>query len=286
MRHVIAILVVGLMAATLRADDGTVTIKIKQAGPGDKVKETKSETVTNKVSFTVMGMDMVKEDKVVTKFVYVDEVITKPTGAKMATKLKRSYETAEMSKNGEKQDLDLAGKTVTIEKGDSGYAITVDGKELTGPAADLLKKEFRKDKSLDDEDLLPKEPIKVGGTWKIDVGLVAKDASGELDIDVAKSSATGKLVKVYDKGGHKYGVMELTMDLTLNKIGGEGQTVELKPDSKMKFTATIDGCIDGSTAEVAGKITVKGGFTGTTMGIDLKFDLLSDKDNKGEEVKK
>ena len=286
MRHFLAILVVGLAAVTLRADDGPVTIKIKQPGPGEKVKETKTETTSQKISATVMGMDMTKEEQAVSKFVYTEEVISKPAGAKRPTKLRRTYETAELTKDGEKQDLDLAGKTVVIEKAGDGYTITVDGKEPTGLAADILKKEFRKEKQVNEEDLLPAEPVKEGGTWKIDLAKFAKDAADELKIDVAKSTGTGKLVKVYDKGGKKFGVMEITLDLALNKLGGDGgQQVDLKPGSKMKLVAVLDGCIDGSSADVTGKVTTTGDFTGTVMGIDLKIALTSVKEGTGREVK-
>jgi hypothetical protein len=286
MRRTLAILVVGLAAVTLRADDGPVTIKVKQPGPGETIKETKTETSTQKIAATVMGMDMTKEEQETTKFVYTEEVVTRPAGAKRATKLRRTYETAERTKNGEKEDLALAGKTVVIEKAGDGYTITVDGKEPTGQAADLLKKEFRKEKQVDDEDLLPKQPVKVGGTWKIDLDQLAKDAEGELDIDVAKSTGTGKLVKVYDKGGKKFGVMEVTFDLVVNKAGGGGQEVELKAGSKMKVVAVMDACIDGSSADGTGKITTTGDLTGSVMGIDLKITLNSVKNATSEDVKK
>lgn len=286
MRRYAALFAVGLAAVIARADDGPVTIKIKHPGPGDRVKETKTETTTNKVSFTVMGMDMSKDEQTASNMVYVEEVVTRPVGAKRATKLKRTYETATLTKDGEKIDLGLVGKTVVIEKKDAGYDITVDGKAIDGPAADVLKKEFKKEKQVNDEDMLPKNPVKVGGTWKIDMAPLAKDAAGELDIDVAKSKGTGKLIKVYDKGGHKYGVVEITLELVLTKIGGEAQTIELKDGSKMTVTAVLDSCIDGSKSDATGKMTLKGAFTGTTMGIDLKFDLTSVKEGRGEELEK
>lgn len=286
MRRFVAILAVGLAAAVGRADDGPVTVKVKQPGPGDTVKDSRTETGTNKVSFTVMGTEQTKEDKTTTRFVYTDEIVEKPAGAKRPTKLKRTYQTAEMTKDGEKVDLGLVGKTVAVEKKGSGYDVKVDGQEPTGPAADVLKKEFGKEKQINDEDLLPKAPVRVGGTWKIDVAKLAEDASDELDIDVAKSTGTGKLVKVYDKGGHKFGVVDITLELALNKIGPSGQAVELKPGSKLHVTATLDGCIDGSVAETTGKMMVKGAFTGTTMGIELKFDLQSERDGTSVEVKR
>jgi hypothetical protein len=278
----VAILAVAIAAAAGRADDGPVTIKVKQPGPGDRVKETKTENATQKTSF--MGMAM--ETKVGTKFVYTEEVIERPAGAKRATKLKRTYETAEMTKDGEKVDLGLVGKTVLVEKKGDGYDITVDGKEVSGPAADILKKEFAKEKQINDEDLLPKEPVKVGGTWKIDFGPLAKDAADELAIDVEKSSATGKLTKVYDKGGHKFGVVEITLDLAVTKAGSGAQAIKLEDDSKMHVTAVLDACIDGSKADVTGKMTMTGNFTGTVMGKELKIDLASVKDGTGEDLGK
>src|SRR5436190_24144803 len=126
MRRIAAVLAVGLVAAALGADDGPLTLKIKQAAPGDRVRESKTETATNKVSFSVMGTDMTKDEKVVTKFVYVEEVVTKPAGAKRATKLRRAYETAELTKDCEKADLGLEGKTVVIEQKGDEYKITVE----------------------------------------------------------------------------------------------------------------------------------------------------------------
>jgi hypothetical protein len=286
MRRTLAILVVGLAAAALRADDGPVTIKVKQPGPGDQVKETKTETTTRKVSFTAMGKDQTMEEKSVSKFVYTEEVVSKPAGARRPTKLRRTYEAAEETKNGEKKDLDLAGKTVVVEKTGDGYTITVDGKEPTGPAADVLKKEFAKEKQVADEDMLPKEPVKVGGTWKIDLGPLAKDAAGELEFDLAKSTGTGKLVKVYDKGGRKFGVMEITLDLALTKAGPAGQQLDLKAGSKMTMTGTVDACIDGSRNESAGKMTVRGHLAGTAMGTDVKVEVVSDGEDGTVEVDK
>jgi hypothetical protein len=282
MRRFVAILAVALAAAAGRADDGPVTIKVKQPGPGDRVKETKSENATQKTSF--MGMAM--ETKVGTKFVYTEEVVERPAGAKRATKLKRTYETAEMTKDGEKVDLGLVGKTVLIEKKGEGYDITVDGKEVSGQAGDLLKKEFAKEKQINDEDLLPKEPVKVGGTWKIDLGPLAKDAADELTIDVEKSSATGKLTKVYDKGGHKFGVVEITLDLAVTKAGSGAQALELKDGSKMHVTAVMDACIDGAKADVTGKMTMTGTLAGTVMGNDVKVELGSVKEGTGEDLGK
>jgi hypothetical protein len=274
-----------MLAAGLRADDGPVILKLKQGGPGDTIKETKTEQANNKIVISVNGSDQTREESVKSKFVYTDHILERPAGAKQPTKLKRTYETAELT-DGTPGDLDLSGKTVLIEKADSGYKFTIDGKPVGEKAEKVLAKEFGKDKALSDEDLLPKDPVKVGATWKVDVAKLAKDAAGELDVDVAKSTATGKLLKLYDKGGHKFGQIEVEMELALNKIGPASQQIVLKPGAKIIITATLDLCVDGSHASMSGKMTTKGKFEGSAMGVDLKFDLSSVREGDGEEVKK
>jgi hypothetical protein len=283
MRHFIAVLAVGLLSFTgLRADDA-ITIKNKKPSPGDVTKETKTVTETTNVTF----MGQTQEGHAVSKFVYTEEVVEKPAGANRPTKLKRVYETAEITKKDEKEDLGLAGKTVLIEKSGDTYKITVDGKEVTGQAAIVLGKEFRKEKEVTDEHFLPKTPVKVGDTWKVDIAPLAKDASGELDIDADKSSGTAKLTKVYDKGGKKFGTIEVNMDLAVNKLGGGGgQEIELNAGSKLTAVAVLDVCIDGTSAGGSAKMTVKGDFGGKTMGVELKFDITSVTEGSAEEVKK
>jgi len=289
MRQFLALLAAGLFAAggAFAADDA-ITIKVKQPGPGDVVKETKTDKAFNKATATVMGTDQTQEETVSTKFVYIDEVLERPAGAKQPTKLKRTYETATLTKDGKEQDVGLAGKTVLIEKKGDKYSMTIDGKEVSGPAAEILGKEFGKEKGFSEEDLIPKDPVKVGGTWKVDVAKVGKElaASGELTADPSKSSATGKLLKVYDMDGHKFGVIEITMELAITKAGNGAQQIELKPGSTMKVTGNIDACIDGTQANGTSKVAIKGDLSGTINNIPLKIDLTANQEGTTEEVKK
>jgi hypothetical protein len=287
MQRFIAVVTVAILVPGVWADDGPVTIKIKQPVVGDIARESKTEKSSNKIEFTVMGMEQKKDESATTTLSFTQEVIEKPAGAKKATKIKRIYKSAEVTKDGTKEDLGLAGKTVLIEKAGDGYKITADGQDLMGPAAAILGKEFRREKEASEEDFLPKGPVKVGATWKVDVTRIAKDASADtLDVNVDKSSGTGKLLKVYDKDGHKFGVLEIKLELALNKIGGGDQAIELKPGAKLDLTLELDTCIDGSSFEAKQKMTVKGDFTGSSNGIDFKFDLTSNTDGSAVEVKK
>ncbi len=255
--------VLGLLAGgAVLAQDGPVTIKLKKAGPGDVVKGTKTEAATQKVTATVMGQTQTKEDKSVATFTYTDAVDERPAGAAKPTKLRRTYEAADLTTAGAKEDLGLKGKTVLIEKKGDKYEFTVDGKPLAGKPAQFLAKEFSAKKQATDEDFLPGKPVKVGDGWTIDVGKVAGElGESGMVIDEKKSAAAGKLTKVYDKGGKKFGVIEVTMELVVTKLKG-AQEVPLKDGSKLTITLTLDGCIDGSEATGAGKMTMKGNLAG------------------------
>ncbi|HET6572529.1 MAG TPA: hypothetical protein VFG68_02925 [Fimbriiglobus sp.] len=254
-----------LVAGAGLAQDGPVAIKLKKAGPGDVVKETRTETTSQKVTVTVMGQTKTNDVKATGNYDYIDDVIEKPKGARKPTKLKRTYESADLTANGQKQDLGLKGQTVLIEKKGDKYTFTVGGKPLTGKAAELLGKEFSDKKQTGEEDYLPGKPVRVGESWPIDVAKVAGElAEGGMVIDVTKSSATGKLTKVYDKRGKKFGVIEVAMGLVVTKLASGPQEVPLK-DSKLTVTLTMDGCIDGTEATGGGKMSMTGKLTGEFM---------------------
>jgi hypothetical protein len=287
MRRFIAVLAAGLFACAAPAADEAVTIKIKKSGPGEVNDTTKSEKVTNKITISAGGKDQVREENVSSKMAYQDEVIERPADAKRATKLKRTYKTAELVKDNTAVELGLADKTVMIEKKGDKYEFTIDGKAVSGPAAELLTREFGKEKHLTEDEMFPKGPVKVGESWKIDGAKVAKEL-GEtgMVIDADKTTATGKLLRAYDKGGSKYGVLEITMEVAVTALKGGAQEITVKPGSKLTITLNADACIDGTQDAGKAKTTMKGDLQGSVAGAELKFDLNVTQDNVSEEVKK
>src|SRR5262249_45961011 len=262
-------------------------IKLKKSGPGDTSRETQTDKEANKVTVTVMGKDQVQNEDKTTKFVFTEDVIERPDAAQKPTKLKRTYETAEMTKNDEKKDLGLAGKTVLIEKKGDQFAFTIDGKELTGPAAEILGEEFSTKPRPSEDFFLPKTPVKAGDGWKVDLKEVAKGLSGGgMEIDAAKSSATGKLTRVYEKNGRKFGVIEVKMDVAVTKISAGGMEINLKDGSKMSLVVLLDGCIDGTEASGSSKMTMKGELSGEVNGVSLKMSLSGQRDGSSVEVAK
>jgi len=282
----VVVLLAGFSAGAVIAQDGPITIKLRKAGPGDTVKETKTESGKTKVVISIMGKDETKDEDTLTKLAFTDEVIEKAAGAAKPTKVKRTYDKAEMTKSGAKVDLGLDGKIVLIEKKDDAYTYTVDGKDVSGEAADMLKKEFATKKSSSEDDFLPNKPVKVGDTWIVDVAKIAPElAEGGMVIDEKASKATGKLVKIYDKAGAKFGVLEIEMDLVVSKLKA-AQEIPLKEGSKLMIKITMDGCVDGTSATGGGVMSMKGNLAGEVMGVALKFGLDMKVEGKTEQVKK
>ncbi len=82
MQRRFAVVAIAALASAVWADDGPVTIKIKQPAVGDVALETKTEKSSTKVEFTVNGMDHKKDESAMTSLTFTQEVLEKPAGAK------------------------------------------------------------------------------------------------------------------------------------------------------------------------------------------------------------
>lgn len=281
------ILTAGLVAAGAGAADEAVTIKLKKAGKGDVVKETKTEDVTNVADVTAGGQTMSSEEKAGSKLVYTDEIVEKGEKDNKPTKLVRTYETADVTKKGEKVDVGLKGKTVVIEKGKDKYTFKMEGGQLKADAADMLDKEFNKKDEPDMEELMvPKKAVKVGDTWEVDSKAVEKMFGDELKVDADKVKVTGKLVKVYDKDKAKFGVIDFAIELPIASVNVMGQPLQTTDGSKLKVTITLDGCIDGTVygGTSSGKMEGNVGLKVPMAEVALK--MSGTMSSKSEAVKK
>ncbi|HVK07741.1 MAG TPA: hypothetical protein VM597_03080, partial [Gemmataceae bacterium] len=242
----------------------------------------------NKITVSAMGMDNVMPEATKSKYVFTDEILARPADARRPTKIKRTYETAERTKNGAAVDLGLAGKTVMIEKKADKYEFAfADGSALGEAAAEVLNKEINDKSDVADEIFAPKKPVKVGETWAADLAVAAKDLEKSgLSIDVAKSKATVKLTKVYDKDGAKFGSMEVKMEFIVTKASGRGQEIPMKDGSKLVIEGTMDGCIDGTSPSGVSQVKMTGDMAAELMGAALKFDLSGTKSTTSESLRK
>lgn len=281
LRAAFAVCLAGLLAAPAIAQE-KFTIKIRKDAKGDVLKVTETETEKGSMKITVNNMVMPKDEDKGHSAAYTEKIVEKEDG-KRATKVERTYTRAEMTKDGNKITPSFVGKTVLIERVGGGYKFSIDGKELSGDDAAFFTEEFKDKKREDEEDIeklfLPKEAVAVNSTWKPDAAAVVKelmkDAESPLDIDAAKATASGKLLKAYKQGGKQYGVVEITVNLPLKAIGAGAMKIEMEAGSNIKLTFGFDGCIDGSAS--AGKMAMNMqmkmvGTLKTPDGVEVKLD--------------
>src|SRR5207244_6890304 len=118
-------------------------------------------------------------------------------------KLKRAYKKAQRIVDGDRRTLPFQGETVLIEKKADGFTFEiVDGETVMGEDAKELHEEFNKGGASKLVELfLPRKAVKAGESWKVDVGVLAKEFSkdGKIEIDASKCTGSGKLVKAYQK---------------------------------------------------------------------------------------
>lgn len=284
--------ILGLLAAVvpLRGDDA-FTIKIKKSGKGAVIQHKKKETETSHVQ--VEGPDgKTLTDKKTSKTIieeYKETILEKVKG-KRATKLRRQYTKAILKSGEDEKPLPFDGKTLRIEKKDGKYHFTIEGKEdkeLQGKDAEALNRSFNKPGRDDSDDdavekaILPKKPVAVKETWKIDIEnlskAISKDINVPFPIDKSKASAQGKLLRAYKKDGRQYGIFDIAVMLPLKGDFplGKGQKAPIQKGSKMTLGVKVDACIDG---------TLSDSISDVSMNIDI-VALISTPDDQELKLK-
>ena len=180
------------------------------------------------------------------------------------TKLRVFFDRYEIDEHEDKppERFKLAGIAILIERRENGVVFTDEECGLRVPESltTELRKYYGPKGSPDSEqefvphrDILPDKPVRAGQSWDISGAKIAKSLgrSPVFEADPDKTVAKGKLIRAYEKDGHRFGVIEV--DATLSTKGGKD--VSMSANSKMNVRIQYDGCIDGSVCEV--KATVK-----------------------------
>jgi hypothetical protein len=280
-----------LSAGLLRADD-TYPIKMRDIAQGDVYQIQKSETTTVK-SKVVDATGKALQDmtqKTIETAVY-KETILKCEAGKSPTMVERKYEKAQLTTDDKKTDLAYQGKTVVIEKKDGKFRFTVDGKELPESDAALLAKEFehQTDEHNDVEKaILPKNPVKVNDSWKVDMEPFIKDAAkgGELELDPKRSKGTVTLVKAYKKDGKQYGEMKVALTLGIKTLGKGEQKLTADEGTVATLEFLLDGCIDGSVNNGTHKGTMEMNVKASVSGVQVNVVVQSKQDETRTELPK
>jgi hypothetical protein len=259
LRNVSLVVIVGVLswcAGRVGADEAYI-IKIKEVNKGDEFLVDRRETEQTHVQ--VLDPDgkalQDKEDKNSTTFVFRETVLDKPEGQGRATRLRRHYEKAQVTKNEVFQALPYQGKTLLIERKDGKYRFQIEGGEvLTGKDAEALDEEFTKDNDREEREfmkaLFPSKAVRVNDSWKFDPQLILKslekELKGEVAVETAKPLAMGKLLKAYKKDGQQFGVFEFRLELPLKgklPLDKDNKAV-LQPGARLTTVVKADICIN------------------------------------------
>jgi hypothetical protein len=254
-------------------------IKVKQPGLGDKsqVKITDTSEIQFKVLDNGGNALQDKKETKAHKFDFREIGLERAPVGEDLVRLKRVYEHGERTIDGTRQTLPYQGKTLLIAKEGGKFHFQIEGGEvIEGKDAEELQEEFNKGdfRKLFNDAFLPRKAVPVNESWKFDVTPLAKDFSkdGKIEIDDAKSKGTGKLLKVYQKNGKQFGVIELTIEFPVISLNDADKKSPTK-DGKITIKVERDGCIDGSVDTSHLKLSFDGDIRAdlNVNGMDLSL---------------
>lgn len=260
--------------------DEHFTLKFKSypnKGQTFVVKEIDKDTSDNKIE--VNGMT--KADvRTTTKDVEYELKVTKAGEGKPA-EFTRTYTKASKTEANRTTKLAYDGRTFVFTLRNDDYKVTAEGRpEIAENNLATLAKAGKDSMTLFNDIMHPGKAIKVGDSWTPDttkfIETYGEDTFGKVDLD--KSKATGKLLKVYKQDNQQWGSIELVVELTIKELPGAAAKLKFSELGVVRFNFTLDRPIDGSSAAMSAKGTMTTSFKGSieqggkTIGIESKTE--------------
>ena len=226
------------------------TLAFKDIVKGDSFDVMKDRDAT--ATITVKNVNTTTKLKDRYRFEYAETILDTSPDDPRPTKVSRAYKTAEKAdQNGRMEKRSYVGKTVTIERFMKGYKYVV-GTGQSLPAAEQI--EMNQDFTTASWKLnqnFPNKPVKVGDTWDVDFAAITAIASnpvGKYDKD--RSKITGKLAKVYEKDGRRWGVVELKIVMVIDTFATNGSPIKGDVNTETTFDIVIDGSLRAGTMKM------------------------------------
>lgn len=166
------------------------------------------------------------------------------------------------------------GKTVLLERNKNGFRCRIqDGETLTGDDATLLGDLPSTEENNELSQLLiPREPIPVGGEWKIDARGVAAIFGSPSNPEASKGG--GRLARVYQKDGRRYGVLVIHIDLGVKgAVDIAAGKANFKPGSRVILDVVQDCCIDGTRVDTHRQMSMTVELVSTGKIDDMKVRM-------------
>ncbi len=156
------------------------------------------------------------------------------------------------------EPLAFQGKTIVATRGPDRWSFAYeDGAAVGEDLIEDVAEGFGRDvdisagdrEGLFEKAILPKGPVKVGESWKPDLGALAKDIDPSLDASTASGECT--LVSAERRDGAVYGKLTCKMSFAMAQLG----PMPLEQAIPMTFELTIEGCLDGSSPDGTGTMS-------------------------------
>jgi hypothetical protein len=259
-RRRMLILSVFLAVVSHAAAEEAYTLKFKGRSTGQRVLVDKTETKQGHLKTIFTDEETLKEEKhkdtVATRYTQTVLECRKSDGAPV--RLRRVYEKAMTREDdGKIRFAPFHGKAVLIERNKNDFPCRLeDGEALSGEAATLLGDlPSTEENSELSQLIIPREPIPVGGEWKIDARRVAAIFGSPNSPEASKGS--GRLARVYQKDGRRYGVLVIHLDLGVKgAVDIAAGKANFKPGSRVLFDVVQDCCIDGTRVDTRREMTM------------------------------
>jgi hypothetical protein len=250
-----AALVLLLSFSSVALAEAPYSLKLKKIGSNDVGRN--DVRTTTSIHYTVVDQTgkTIHQDRsedrlrliYVEKYMKLDNELT----------MQRHFDKAQRSHGEELEDLPYQGKTVLFQqKKMGGFRFVAEDQELAGADARFLDFDLpqtQKDGSLGA--FLPDKPVCVGETWRVDIDRFVTQSSWK--IDTAKSRARGKLLRVYERDGRRFGVLEIHAVLPIAEIEWGAEKVVPESGTEMVVDWVYELCIDGTSADMVMKGTSK-----------------------------
>lgn len=281
MRCLFLWVVVWGIAAPVLADGPAYTIKIKPyPDKGQLINCREYDKQTGVIRFLASDGKVLKEESQneENEDVFTLTVLEAGERERAPASYRQSFTKATASKARE-QKRSYDGTTVDFVLKDGKYKLRLaDKAPVTEKDQDVLLSRANGDLDAGmDQIFQPDKPVQVDESWTVSLALLQQGfgALGKLDPDRTRGKAT--LVKVYDREGRRFGVIEISLMLAFKNL----DELPFDPPALFEINGALDTAIDGSNN--IGVLTTYTRLTGKT-GIEqggVKITLEIQREGRG-----
>jgi hypothetical protein len=105
--------------------------------------------------------------------------------------------------------------------------------------------------------MLPAKAVQAGEGWSFDPRplVLAWPKPPQMRLDLARAVGTGKLVRTYQKGERRFGVLEFRVEAPVAGVAFGTREATPLPGSKLAVAVDVEACIDGGASTFALRMT-------------------------------